>query len=1008
MSIMHRKFIHLVSCFIVLGLAGNVSAELIGHWELDDGSGAIAKDSAGVNDGTLIGDTGWTAGFIKGALEFDGDGDYVDCGNDEIFNPTGSFSITFWAFIRDWSFGWAHCMISKGGDQDRGGWSVRRFSDETINFTAADLVGDGSGNEGENHNINGTTPPSLNEWVHIACVYDVNNMAYIYINGEVDRERATTGTVAPTDASLYLGTRGNTAGDGPDGWSASFYNGLLDDVRFYDYALSEEEIAKLVVGEPKGPATNPGPVNGTTYLLRDDVILSWTPGPFADTHDVYFGTVFDDVNNADTSSPLLVSPAQDVNTYDPGRLEFGLTYFWRIDEVNAPPDSAVYKGSIWSFTVEPFAYPIPGQDITATASSFAEGQEPINTVNSSGLDADNLHSTDTGAMWRSAADDPGPVWIQYEFDKAYKLHEMLVWNYNGSSTIAWSGIKDVTVEHSIDGTNWTQLTSVTEFAEAPGEEGYAADTIVPFDDIAVKYVRIVPTSNWSSGNLADYGLSEVRFTAIPVSAREPNPASGAKGVAINVTLGWKAGREAAEHSVYFNADQQSVIDGTVPVDTVSQVNYSPLSLELGDTYFWRVDEVNNAETPTTWQSNTWSFSTQESLVVEDFETYNDIEQGEEGSNLVYDTWKDGFVESPAVPTNGSTIGYFIGASLETNIVHSGDQSVPLFYDNTSVSSSEVTVNPVDLAIGPDWSIRGAQTLVLWFYGNPDNSVTEQMYVSINGTKAAYTGDYDNLTRQRWTQWNIDLASLGVNQSNVSTFSIGFERTGATGGSGIVLIDDIRLYKSAPPVPVSTEPSTDGLVAYYTFENNAQDSSGNGLHGTIVGSPIYLESLAGFGIAMRFDGVDEYVDCGDNASFDVAEEITLSVWVNTYDAGNSQHNPFVGKGDESYAIKHAATNNIEFFIYDEEWQTLQFSVDDSFNGTWHHVAGTFDGSQLRLYVDGGLADSMGYTGSIASTTFPVNIGRNSQETDRFYRGVIDEVRIYNRALSEGEILYLADL
>jgi len=84
------------------------------------------------------------------------------------------------------------------------------------------------------------------------------------------------------------------------------------------------------------------------------------------------------------------------------------------------------------------------------------------------------------------------------------------------------------------------------------------------------------------------------------------------------------------------------------------------------------------------------------------------------------------------------------------------------------------------------------------------------------------------------------------------------------------------------------------------------------------------------------------------------------------------------------------------------------VDDSFNGVWHHVAGTFDGNQLRLYVDGSLADSMDYTGAIATSTYPVNIGRNSQETGRLYEGAIDEVRIYNRALSEGEILFLGNL
>ena len=160
------------------------------------------------------------------------------------------------------------------------------------------------------------------------------------------------------------------------------------------------------------------------------------------------------------------------------------------------------------------------------------------------------------------------------------------------------------------------------------------------------------------------------------------------------------------------------------------------------------------------------------------------------------------------------------------------------------------------------------------------------------------------------------------------------------------------------------------------------------------------------MALSLDGVDDYVDCGDNASFDINQAITLSAWVNTSDSGNGQHNPFVGKGDRSYAIKHASNNSMEFFIYDSTWQTLQSSVDDSFNGLWHHVAGTFDGNQIRLYVDGSLADSMDYTGAIATTTFPVNIGRNSENPDRLYEGAIDEVRIYNRALSEAEVLYLA--
>ncbi len=757
-------------------------------------------------------------------------------------------------------------------------------------------------------------------------------------------------------------------------------------------------------------ASGPSPTDEQIDVPRDTV-LSWTPGSFADKHDVYLGTNLDDVNNAGTDSLLLISPAQDSNSYNAGRLDLGETYFWRIDEVNAPPDSTVFKGDVWSFTIEPFAYPIPAERITATASGWLEGNGPENTINSSGLDVNDLHSTDTDSMWLSSEGEPGSVWIQYEFDKAYKLHQMLVWNYNGPLILYSYGIKEVAVEYSTDGSNWMAIDSVAEFAQAPGTNNYAYNTAVDFGGVAVKYVRITANSNWSDGFLNQYGLSEVRFLSVPVSAREPSPADGATDIAVNVdvNLGWKAGREATEHDVYLSTDQQAVIDGTVPVVTVPQASYGPLSLDLGNTYYWRIDEVNNAEATPIWQGDTWSFVVQEYVVVDDFESYNDLNPDEEGSKRIFFTWIDGF-ENPSI--NGSTMGYpapdFTSDEhfVETSIVRSGEQSTPLLYDNSTASYSEVTVSTNDLAIGPNWSKGGAQTLVLWFYGDPNNAVTEQMYVKINGTKVIYDGDADNLAIRRWTQWNIDLTSLGVNLGNVTTFSIGFERTGATGGLGIVFIDDIRLYRLAPLVPVPTEPAEAGLVAYYTMENNVQDVSGNGLNGTVMGEPGFVAGVAGVGLA--FDGVDDYVDCGNSASFDITEAITLTAWVNTSDSGNGEDNPFVAKGDVSYAIKHSDSNSIEFFIYDnEEWHTAYSPVYDSFNGEWHHVAGTYDGNQVRLYINGGLVDSLDYAGSIGTSTYPVNIGRNSQETGRFYNGLIDEIRIYNRVLSEGEILYLAD-
>jgi len=268
---------------------------------------------------------------------------------------------------------------------------------------------------------------------------------------------------------------------------------------------------------------------------------------------------------------------------------------------------------------------------------------------------------------------------------------------------------------------------------------------------------------------------------------------------VEATLSWRAGREAAEHNVYLSTDEQAVIDGTAPVVTVTDASYST-SLDVDSTYYWWVDEVNDTEIPTTWQGDIWSFSTQEYLVVDDFESYNDIAAGEEGSNLVYETWIDGFA-NPSV--NGATMGYTVAfqPSLETSIVYDGDQSAPLSYDNTVATYSEVTANVADLQGGQDWSKYGIKDLTLRFYGDPDNA-PQQMYVKVNGSKATYDGDAENVRVAAWQMWYIDLASLGVSLSNVTELAIGFDRLGGVGGQGTVLIDAVRLGAVFTMVPIT--------------------------------------------------------------------------------------------------------------------------------------------------------------------------------------------------------------
>ncbi len=773
---MNKNLICLTTLVFVLGAAGNARAGLVGWWKFDEGSGNIAIDSSGNgHNGTLNGDSAWTIGQLGGALQFDGDGDYVTCGHIDI-DTTVTGGLTVCAWINKPADGdMKVCSNRQVNSAPGGGFTCaiynNRMEMDMCNETARVLYRDNQGVI-----LPGDT------WMHLAWVYnDLTDTYDEYRDGNLVASQAATTSISISTVEFRI------ANDSPN--SSHYFNGMIDDFRVYDHVLDQMTIIDAMEG--RGPqitrAASPVPEDGLTDVPRD-IFISWVPGDFAYSHNLYLGTSFEDVNSAGEDSPLLVGPGLDVNEFDPGRLEFGETYYWRIDEVNAPPDTTTFKGLIWSFTVEPSVYPILGENITVTASSQTPGQGPENTINDSGLDPNDMHSTVTAAMWLTAAGAAGPAWIQYEFNNIYELDQLKVWNYNGQSALSGLGARDVTIEYSTDGTNWAQLGDTIEFPKASGTSDYASDITVDFNCTPVKLVKINPVSNWFPV-FPQYGLSEIRFLYVPVQARLADPADGATGVAIDTTVSWRSGRESAEHKVYVSGDRQAVVNGTAPVAVISgdlspssigRIEYGPLSLELGSTYYWRVDEVNG---PDIWQGDIWSFTTSEYLVVEDFESYNDIPAGDEGSNLIYLTWVDGY-DNPSV--NGSTMGYSTSASMEKDTVHGGRQSAPVMYDNTSASLSEVTVSLSDIPIGRDWTVGSPATLSLWFYGDPNNNSTmDRMYIKVKGVKRTCDSD---LAQAQWQEFSVDLASLGIDLGNVTSLTIGFE----SGGSGIVFIDDILL------------------------------------------------------------------------------------------------------------------------------------------------------------------------------------------------------------------------
>ena len=242
-----------------------------------------------------------------------------------------------------------------------------------------------------------------NTWYHLALVFDAkaaaNEKIKLYVNGVMESSAthpstAVNASTAPTWIGDLDAARGFT------------WDGTLDEIGVWNIALTPAEITQVMVDGKakllnKGGATNPSPADGSSDKLVTSAI-AWTAGQYAATHNVYFGSSLADVDAANPALLIGKGLARDVNSIDVGRLDFGRTYYWRVDEVNAAPDNAIYKGSIWSFTTEPYSYPI--KPVAATASSAKRRHGP-------GEDDRRLRPHGRSARHRRAHDvaqQPGP------------------------------------------------------------------------------------------------------------------------------------------------------------------------------------------------------------------------------------------------------------------------------------------------------------------------------------------------------------------------------------------------------------------------------------------------------------------------------------------------------------------------------------------------------------------------------------------------------------------------
>jgi len=712
---MYKKLIYLVTFVLVVGLVNSASADLVGHWRLDEGAGDTANDSSGNgNQGTLQGDPQWVVGKVGGALDFNGTSDHITIPFSESLGVLNQGDFTIAAWFKPDEIPSENKEVFQQGDANGTGrtWLFVAGANEIRSYLGGGTVPSGVGVE-------------AGVWYHTAVVVTEGgdtDTVQLYINGEPAGEPSQM-SMEDSEGSYFIGCHKNLT---------NFWDGLIDDVRLYNHALTEVELLAAMKGERYPYALGPDPADGA---FHEDTWanISWSPGDFAFSHDVYIGDNFDDVNDGAEGTFQGNQTGTFIVVGFPGfaypdGLVPGTTYYWRIDEVNDTEPNSPWKGNVWSFSVPPKTayYPDPADG--------AEQVEPDVELSWTGGFGAKLHT----------------VYFGENFDEVNNAAGGLP---QGTATYTPGTLKLAK----------TYYWRVDEFDVIETHKG----------DI------------WSFTTEGGVG--------------SPDPANGAVDVKHTPVLTWSPGVYAASHQVYFGTDKEAVrnADTGSPeykgAGNLGSESSEPGKLEWNTTYYWRIDEANNVNPDSPWTGPVWSFTTANFLVVDDFESYNDIDPPDPESNRIFEAWLDGY----EIPTNGALVGNELPPYAEQSIVHSGIQSMPYFFDN-SVGNSEATHT---LTYPRDWTEKGVNTLTIWLRGDSANAA-ETLYVVLNGS-AVVNHDNPNAAQiTTWTEWDIDLqvfADQGVNLANVNTIGLGFgnRNNPVAGGSGTMYFDDIRLYPPAP-------------------------------------------------------------------------------------------------------------------------------------------------------------------------------------------------------------------
>jgi glucose/arabinose dehydrogenase/chitodextrinase len=913
-------------------------AGLVLGFSFDAGSGSSVVDVSGSgNTGSVVGASWSSVGRYGGAMSFNGSSSVVQVPASASLGLSGAMTLSAWIDPAVSQSGWRTIVQRQ----------VDAYFLNASNDTGPLRPSGGASLGGSVQWIGGPSSSPVGSWTHVALTYD-GSMLRLYVNATQVASAAASGAIQASSSPLWIG------GNQPYG---EYFNGLIDDVRVYNRALSQGEIQTDMVTPLGGAAAPDGvPPSVPTNLVASavsasQVNLSWT----ASTDNVgVTGYQVERCQGAGCTNFAQIGAPTGTSFGDTG-LSASTSYSYRVAALDAAGNVSGYSA-------------VAGVTTPATADT----SPPTAPTN---LAATAVGSSQVNLSWTASTDNVGVTGYRVE-------------RCQGSGC-----------------TTFTQVGTPT--GTSYNDTGLAAST---------QYRYRVRAAD-AAGNLGAYSSIVSATTPAAGDASPPTAPTNLAGTAVSssqINLTWTASTDNVGVTGYrVERCQGNNCSSFAQVGTPAGTSFGDIGLSANTTYRYRVRAVDAAGNLSAYSAilristlaaDTSAPSAPTTLVAT-----------AAGSSQINLSWT---ASTDNVGVTGYRVERCQGAGC-TTWAQIGTPAGTSFAD-TGLSASTTyryRVRAVDAAGNlSSYSAIATATTQAVADGLPPTAPTNLAATAVGSSQVnlSWTSSTDNVGvtgyrvercqgsgcttfTQVGTPTGITFNDTGLSPSTSYSYRVlAVDAAGNASGYSVVA------SASTPAVPVLPA----GLVAGYSFDagsgSSVVDVSGNGNTGVLTGGVSWSPS-GRYGGALSFNGSSGLVQVAASSSLALSGAMTLSGWINPA-ASQSGWRTIVQRQVDAYFLN---ASNDTGPLRPSGGATLGGTTrwvggtTSSPVGSWTHVALTYDGSTLRLYVNGVQAATLAASGTIQSSSSPLWIGGN-QPYGEYFNGLIDDVRVYNRALSQAEI------